>query len=396
MSVPFRHDLVVCDCCLHEFRFMEASWVDSDDQDGAPPPALATRRDKMVHRLFGDPKTPGPGPSRQQLADWFEAGNSARCPNCNSNIPDEVLGRGSLVIGLVGQSGSAKSHYIAALLHLLEAGVLAQQYDITNVFSDATTDRYEMVYAPLFDRDHLVLPGTQPLEDNEQYPPLVVTLRNPISGKVLNARIFDASGEQMKNAKMQARYNKYLYACNALFLFVTPGMLRDVRATLTDDQISGHSASKSAAMFDALASGIQTIAKQRPDAPIGRIRTSVLLTKADQVMTLPGFDPDFLAEIAHGPDRLDEIAARIERESSMLADFLSATGGANIVNSLLTRFSDLTFHAVSSTGCDPAWDEAGPDGPGYPHVTPMRILEPLVMLLRDSGFLEPADMTLAS
>lgn len=385
-------DLIKCHTCLHTFFNSDVVWVRSETEQGTAPLARPTKFQKFMHAAFSDNRTRPIGPSTHDILDRL--GDQPRCPECGTTLPNNFQTRKTLVIGLVGQTASAKSHYLAALLHLLDSGELAEHYDLSCVFSADTSERYNSIYAPLFDPEHPVLDATRVLIGGAEWTqPLEFKLTHLRTGRTLNVQIFDGSGEQMRTPQEQAEYSRHLLAAQELLLCVTPAMLKDIRAVLTEQQIATQRASLSIAMFDNLANGIADVTGQPADKPLRGVHTTVLLSKADQLLGIPGFDTSLLEPLEHNPASVEGLADQLMLESAKIADFMGANGGANIVTTVLARYGRVSFLAGSATGCDPVLhDPDNLESGYYPDLTPKRILEPLVMMLHRQGFLAINDL----
>src|SRR3954447_4389899 len=131
----------VCPRCLERFAY--SAWQNSAGQRvAAPPRPSAWRRFTEPFRV---PDGDTDGASPQQRAAMGDARRlTAVCPK-GHRLPPGYLERSTVVFGLVGLTGAAKSTYLTVLLDLLYAGALAP-LDISVEMDEESADRFESQY----------------------------------------------------------------------------------------------------------------------------------------------------------------------------------------------------------------------------------------------------------
>jgi hypothetical protein len=194
----------------------------------------------------------------------------------------------------------------------------------------------------------------------------------------------------MVNRPDQARHNRYFCAADALFLFITPVTLRKLqqplRARLEND-VADQSLLVTQTMFTNIASTVAEVRGLPADAPLKDVSAALLLTKADQLLSMEGFDATLLEELPHDQLGLTGVRQRLAAETSKVKHFIERQGGLNLVLILRTRFPYLTYHAVSATGSNA--DDSG----HFPVVRPARVVEPLLEVLAQHGLVTDAVST---
>lgn len=359
---------LVCPHCLHTFPPSGLRWVDANGSELDALPTIP-RGWRRLQRLA---ERSAPEPTGEQIADWVARGGHPVCPN-GDRLPPEMTDRDTIVVGLVGERGSSKSHYLAALVALLmDDGVLARFDLAVELLPDSSQRFRELYYEPLFVGRTRIEP-TQPLQGNERREPITLVLRNLRTSRAVNLVLFDASGEQQISSADQARYNRFLYVASAVLLFVPPTALRGVREKLPDVEALQLTPTTSA-IFDQTAEQLRLARRLRSDEDLDGVAAAVLLSKVDQLRGVDTFDDELLIEPDYDLLPAAAIYKQIEDDGALVAAFMEHSGGANLVASLVHRFSGVTFHPVSATGCDLQ------DG-HFPQVRPIRCLDPLFAVL---------------
>lgn len=373
-------DRLVCPVCL---AFFTAETVQWRDEHGAPAAPLPRRPEGLRRWLPSatDARTP---PSPGQVADALARGLHAVCPQGHP-LPQEFLSRRTLVIGMVGERGSSKSHYLASLGALLSEGRLSR-YRMSAQLAGASAQRFhELYYAPLYQQRHAVaLEGTMPVVDGEAREPVTFVLRNLITNEACNLLFYDAAGEQLMTASAQARFNRFLCVADVVMLFITPATLPGVWPRLTD-AAPAQSVLVTGSMFEEVADHLRQARNLPDEADLSGVSVQVLLSKADQLLALPEFDRELLEEPDHSAFLLSEVLGGLEEDSRRVAKFIESSGAVNLVANIGHRFGDVTFHAVSATGHDAV------DGV-FPAIAPLRCLDPLLVALADTGVLRPREI----
>src|SRR3954454_21608170 len=362
----------VCPRCLE--RFALSAWQNSAGQRVAPPPRPSAWR--RFTDPFRVPESPTDGSSPEQRAALGDARRlSAVCPNGHPPPPG-APGRPAVVVGLVGLTGAAKSTYLTVLLDLLYAGALAP-LDISVEMDEESADRFEINYRQPLMVDRRQLPLTPLLLEEGQSPePLTVVFRRASRGapeRSINVVFFDASGEQLYRKEDLGRFGKFLYVASGIIVVLSPGIFPGLQSA-ADPGESSIGLARPTQMLVNLADLLRAARGVKKDAYLADVSASVILSKADKLLSRPDFPADGLRDPDLSPAALPRLFEEVRQNSGRLVDFLEANGGANTVNPLLSRLPDPTVHAVSATGSEPA-------GRRYPSIAPRGVLDPLLVLL---------------
>jgi hypothetical protein len=290
----------------------------------------------------------------------------------------------NLIIVVVGDTFSGKSHYIAALIHQIKADWMANTSGYAR-FLCVTPDR-EKDYVQGFNRLfglHQPIPLTPrtPSSSPNQRPliyNLVVSAtpnHPPIS---VNLMIYDASGEDFKDIYTLVQVARFTLNANALIFTVDPctitPLIQQLPAQLKLDlqqQITGARGRRAA---DTLSSVIEIVERYR-GVPAGSsfhdTPVAIMLSKSDilQPANLPYTsmhrDDDYGDHIDFQEiDAIDEEVKDLLRRYGQ-GDLLAATH----------RFRRLKFFATSATGVPP--DASG----SFPSVEPRHCLDPILWIL---------------
>jgi hypothetical protein len=328
------------------------------------------------------PESPTDGTSPQQRAALGDARRlTAVCPN-GHRLPPEYLERPTVVVGLVGLTGAAKSTYLTVLLDLLYAGALAP-LDISVEMDEESADRFEVNYRQPLMVDKRQLPLTPLLLEEGQSPePLTVVFRRSSRGapeRSINVVFFDASGEQLYRKEDLGRFGKFLYVASGIIVVLPPGIFPGL-ASAADPGESSIGLARPTQMLVNLADLLRAARGLKKDAYLADVSASVILSKADKLLSRPDFPADALRDPDLSPAALPRLFEEVRSNSGRLVDFLEANGGSNLLTALLGRLPDPTVHAVSATGSEPT-------GGRYPSIAPRGVLEPLLVLLARHRFI---------
>jgi hypothetical protein len=367
----------VCPRCLERFHL--SAWQNSAGQRVAPPPRQ-TRWQRFTEP-FRAPEQPGPARSTQFDAAMGDARRlSAVCPN-GHRLPPDYLERPTVVVGLVGLTGASKSTYLTVLIDLLHEGALAPLGISVEMDEESAARFDDYRYRLMVQRRQL--PLTLPLLGVGSSPePFMLVLRGTGRGgaeRSVNLVFFDASGEQLYRAEDMGQYGKFLYAASSVLVLLAPGVFPRLRH-LADPGEESMGLARHTQMVVNLANLLRTARNLHADAPLEGVSASVVVTKADKLRGLPDFPAGALRDTDLAAMPLPHWFADVRSTSSRLVDFLEVKGGSNLLTAVLNRLPQPTVHAVSATGADAR------DG-GYPEISPVGCLDPLLVLLARHGFL---------
>ncbi len=377
---------IVCLTCLSTFGPEGIRWADSRGVPAASPPVIEPNQFKRRLKQF---QNTGAEPDMAQFADFEAQGYEPQCP-LGHTLPIEVAQRDTIVIGLIGEVASGKSHYLAALvMNLLEGDLLAQVGIDVGLAPESRT-YFGSSYQSLLFHQHKVLPATELItteDDANERRPIILVLRDVGTRRETNVIFYDASGEQLNSPTAVAKYNRFLYAADALFFLVPPVALPALRGQIDSPDTSYQSLVQTKGMIDSLELQLRKAHGLGPGGALD-VAAAVLLMKADQCRGLSGFDDDLLIEPEYAAESVDDTMNRIQRETQAVSRFITESRGAQLVMGVESRFPGATFHAVSATGCNR-------EGDTYPHLSPSRCADPFMSTLVRCGVLSAARGSLA-
>ena len=368
----------LCPLCLTELSPETIEWA-------APDGSRSTARPPQVRRSLM-----GLGRKRNtaaEWAEWYTAGYRAHCPGGNCPLPQDYLERDQILIGLVGESGSSKTHYMTVLIKLLLDGALAP-HSISVSLDPETAIRYQEFHRRLWD-DLEVIPASKPLVwlnekvgERQVRQPMTVVLRNWETGRALNLHLFDAAGEQLLTHQAQATWARHIAIADGLLFFVDPSVLGGLRKQLGTTG-GGQAMFRTQSILDTTSTLVRRARSMSPDDDLQGLAVGLVLAKADLVADVPDFPSQVLRERRGEPSTGSALSSQIDQDSVAVSRFLERCGGINLVAAASHLFPRLSFHAVSTTGCSPV------DG-RYPSVEPRRCLDPLLAVLAAHGVVDLA------
>jgi hypothetical protein len=295
-----------------------------------------------------------------------------RCPNPSGDGGVHFLpaAYGSyetpLVIGLVGETQSGKSHLLAAMIAAIEAGELMKYGLVCRPVDFVLHDNYLETRARPFTQDGSKLEPTR--EGLITYADALL-ITTP-AGKTWPVAFFDVAGGDLRQVGQPARF---IAGAGGLIFVVNPS---DALRMSTDEDPPRKLGRATPQSDDAFATVLGRLGggERYLDVP-----AAIVLNKSDRLRFMPPVDVWLRRQ---GDGRLD--AAQLRAESRDAYAFLYQHGA----KAWLRPFHECrrcTLHFVSATGAELI-------GGGYPRgVRPMRVLEPLVALLAMAGVITGGD-----
>lgn len=369
--------MVLCPLGLESFPVSQVKWLGVNGKVGGPPPQQESYWGRMQRYMSRANYANGRVTTLlQRQVEWDLSGLKPHCPNSHK-LPAMAYERPTAVVGLLGAGGSSKSHYVGLLVHSLLNGMVPG-LEFSVEVEQESVDRYTKEYGLAVESRHVIEP-TLTLSTEDDRHPITLVLKRLDNAASMNLVLYDGAGEQMLTNEQQARHNKFLYVAEQLLLFLPPAALPGFRgvAQLGDGE---QSMAQTTTMFWQLLDSLSLQRRRNRDRPIDGSGVALVLSKADQVESLPGFNPRWMEGLEYGilPER--ELRERISREGAEIGDFIMSYGGSNLVLGLLARVRGLAFHALTATGCNP-------QGETYPSLNPQRLLDPLFGLLCKYGMI---------
>lgn len=378
---------MICPTCLADVSGGAIQWRSRHGQPAPPPPKRQRSRLRLSRSRVADRQA-------SEWAHWLGNGYAPFCLN-GHELPPGFLQQRNIVVGLLGPPASSKSHYLASLVGLLLQGGLAH-HDLAFGLAESSADRFRRdYYRPLWD-ERRQLQLTQPAADRdgvvEHHPPITLTVHDVRSGERWNLILFDASGEQLLSAEDQARYSPYLLAASAVFMFVDPHTFPSLRSHLGGQE----NPASIVGVQQVIGSASSIIRRGRgidDSDDLRDLQAALILSKVDQ-LSMADLPPSAFEPLDYDALTPSQLMQRIQMDSDYVTAYLEQNGGKNTVLSAMSSFPGLTVHAVSATGCSARTPLAAADTmPRYERISPIRVLDPLLVVLNRAGLLRDEVMT---
>jgi Double-GTPase 2 len=342
-----------------------------------------------------------------QVVSGTEALAEPACPNCLT----PVFGN-TKTIGIIGEAGSGKSHFIAALGDALLFQGALRHYDARVVMEDATSTRFRSLYhLPLFTNHQTIAPNQTAVDEKNGPLRFDVTLHqfDPARRRTIHLVLFDWSGEVLADQHRRVLENKYITSADALIFTVDPnrvaGMVRDMLPrppakaeegpnTGTADPAADNGARIAAPMAGELinrVAGDHNRSRNRDASLPLEIPAAVVITKSDllnvgarlrqpqglRLNSKSKSTPSFLQDkhYANGYE-LDEAEETFKEVHSYLEE-----AGAFDILTAETSLGRPSYHAVSATG------QPSTKGSYTATIHPRRCLDPLLWIFFEWGLI---------
>ncbi|MHC6214666.1 hypothetical protein [Rhodococcus ruber] len=381
----------------HRFTLVDAE-DNKYDHNGAPLPEQpeTTPKGRSLTRIFGGPPPRKKKQTTRERLDLLARNLDIVCPHCGEHLPSALLKRKTIIVAVVGETGSAKTTFLSASIvkwrdgkDIAEAGITYSPEKLSDTFTTAMQKLF---------LDH-VAPGTT--IPGPRREPLIIGAKS--SAGAVNIVLIDVPGEYMTDAGEMARNTKFIAAANHIFILVTPMIaLGDrnrplARAILSNQRIAAslaESRGENDQSTDTLLQVINAI-PQLQNGDDRQIATPhrgvfVILTKADMLVGLHHSKqfaaraeglippPDWIRGDGSGSD---DINADVIDHTSLRTRELICDMNSQIGSNLYLYFPTAKYFAVSATGCpshyDPARDESH-----FEDVVPYRCVDPFLSMLR--------------
>lgn len=348
MSAPAR-PTVRCPVCLDRFEWREDElWMTTDE---------AGRYELVDLGAVNDPVK-----RRDMRRSCYQ-----RCPNPSGDtephhLPASYLDYGPpLVVGLVGRSGSGKTHLLTAMIAELERGGL-QGCDVSARAMDLQLhQRFEAEHLRKLERAE-ELAGTR---DGLSGFANVMTLATSAGTRPVT--FFDIAGEDFLREGNLGRTARFVIGVDALLFVETPEHALGIR---NHEPESTEGTNKAFQNVIGRLDDLGVLA----DTP-----AALVLNKSDRLRYLPPVD----RWIRRDDDGVLDAGVLLE-ESRDVYGFLHQHGAHSSL-APFHRFPRCTLHFASATGAEPV------DRKFVRGVRPMRVLRPLIALLAMTGVLTGAE-----
>ncbi len=286
-----------------------------------------------------------------------------RCPNPSDDtephhLPASYLDHGPpLVVGLVGRSGSGKTHLLTSMIAELERGGL-QGCDVSARAMDLQLhQRFEAEHLKKLERAEELLGTRHGLSGFTN----VMTLTSATGTRPVT--FFDISGEDFLQDGNLGRTARFVIGVDALLFVETPEHALGIR---------NHEPESTEGVNKAFHN---VIGRLHDLGMLDRTPAALVLNKSDRLRYLPPVD----RWIRRDDDGRLDAEAMLE-ESRDVYGFLHQHDAHSSL-SPFHKFPMCTLHFASATGAEPV------DRKFVRGVRPMRVLRPLIALLAMSGVL---------
>jgi len=310
-----------------------------------------------------------------------------RCPKCQELLPNNIEYMENFIIGMVGDTASGKSHYIAALINALEQGEALNGVKCIGFIPKGDTQvRYENeYYGPLF-VDKTVITATALKGDEYKYRPLIFEMvfaatNNSDRKKYVNLVLFDAGGEDMKDPKGMAILTRYILKASGLIFLVDPmsiqGVVREPSALPQPNVVRASSS------FSLLYQVIDMCRMEKGIKPGDKIKTPIVIavSKSDLLNNVTGsigMQPSFTSEPSYRDGfHLQDYDTTNDEVQEVLRRF-----NESAILKTSEAFENVSFSAFSATGMSP--DQFN----RFSSVKPCRCVDPLLWLLWKLNIIE--------
>ena len=299
------------------------------------------------------------------------------CMNCGTPLPDELIDRAVLKIGIVGTTGAGKSHFLAALIKEAAHNQALRKWGISEFdLVETSSETYRNQYEPFW-HDGRVLDATNPSDAPEVlFRPLIARVTYLRGTKVL-LYFYDIDGETLINRGRRARHASYLRRPHGLIFLIDPMMIDSIRKHLPTDTLDEPNYQRFIRQGDLVNA---CIADLEPDRA-RKVPIAITLSKSDLVAAAVNRGHSFtFSHPSAASDPIEAVAAEMASINREVREVLGAAGEHDLL-ALANRLkpdATVTFHAVAPIGHAPTQD-AGVQR--APRPEPLRCLDPLLALL---------------
>jgi hypothetical protein len=308
------------------------------------------------------------------------------CPNCQYHLPYNIDHVESRSLAIVGDIGSGKSHYIAALIRQLQDGEIGNpnQYSHFVCQTNEAKRKYDELLNTLFN-DKQSLQPTQPFRDIGDVEPLIYelgiqkTARHPT--RKFNIIFYDASGEDYSDQLRIVQFSRYVLRASAIIFLSDPFSMPMIKSRLPEHTHPAFEPTSSLATFNII---MQLFARNKGLSAGSRLLSvpiAITLSKADLLNYLrPADNPYYFSS-----NPRDGYAGLLNLKDLEMIDkevrqIIYEYGDRGLLSA--TKNMNVQFFATSATGNAPQVDGK------YAAIEPQRCLDPVMWALHKLGIIE--------
>jgi hypothetical protein len=323
------------------------------------------------------------------------------CPECHSDLADQIDRLFSPVINIFGDIGSGKSIFIAVLVNTLS--LISEDLIADFRFQCNHTQRnYRRIYyEPVYVQGRVLPPTRSRLADTAIRQPLIYRAVTRLywrglyplrTSKVANLGLYDSSGDDQADPETVALCYRAIPFASAFIVLIDPLSFEDVRSRVSSRAQPSvvTEAQRAKGILDNLSDCYLRSGANRSRQRV-KVPTAFVVTKADTLRELTDFyGPDLAQVFTHARHRKGFDLRHGEATSEALKRLLCLWGGADIVKVAKERFARHAFFGISSLGEAPedGFDEAGNPVRIIPRgFQPMHVEYPFLWVLHQLGLL---------
>ena len=379
----------VCPYCFETISLSDTVFrCSKDDCGSASDPVL------IKHWNDHSPVSTCFAPQRRSLLTWRQTKANCTacgtqttkriCQNCHKELPHSFGSEQPLMIAVVGEKNSGKSHMIAVLIDELKRRC-GNAFGFTLMpLSEATASRYNRdFYEPLFNNGEVLRKTDSAETDWTRAEPLVYRLqfmpRGGQRGAVATISFFDAPGEDLQADDVVSRLSKYVYHSDGLILLVDTESFPQEHA-----RVQRKNTTQAADILERIIR-VYERGLQIPASKTLPTSLAITLSKVDLLKSQFPASTQLWENPNHGGvfDYVDFSLTSAEIESK-----LRELGASDLCNLARQRFGedDVGFFGMSAIGHKPV------NGTSVNDIDPLRVAEPILWLLSRQGMVPTTEM----
>ncbi len=306
------------------------------------------------------------------------------CPECGYLLPENIENVPSIILVVVGDVFSGKSHYIASFIHQLKTEWTSNSSGFARFI--CLTQDIEKIYIrdyfePLFTHQK-VLHQTQ-VGTSQYAHPLIYKLATNSSPKrlttVANLMIYDTSGEDFEDESRLVNVARFALNTNAFIFIADPFTMQPFFSTLSPTMQTVIRGRRAAERLSYIISMYERYRGRGEGGSLPDVPIAVMVSKSD--MFKPPIQPKNYSFMSNPPN----YGNGIDLNDLNIVDFevreLLKTYHQSDLFAATHMFRRIKFFATSATG-------ESPDANGdFAHIEPIRCLDPVLWILHQLGII---------